>query len=150
MKCPNCGNEIPDGSNVCPKCGKYFLRIKPKAVCSNCGAEVPDGAEICPGCGKRVRQAEKGEKKAAPSPKPPAKKMIRPVIRRPQGSGNASVLRMLLISVLLGAVLAGMDVWYAARQTMRGPADLLVLFLILTVVLSAVIFGAVYFASKRR
>ena len=35
MKCPNCGNEIPDGSNFCMKCGTKLLQQEKRAVANN-------------------------------------------------------------------------------------------------------------------
>ena len=32
MKCPQCGNEIPDDSNFCPKCGQKIVKQQPSML----------------------------------------------------------------------------------------------------------------------
>ena len=79
MKCPKCGEEIPEGSKfclscgekvevvpegmaVCPECGKTVIKGKfcPEcgckfvANCPNCGAEIPGGSKFCLECGTKL------------------------------------------------------------------------------------------------
>ena len=32
MFCPNCGNQLPDDAQFCPKCGKGFSQPRPKRI----------------------------------------------------------------------------------------------------------------------
>lgn len=53
MRCENCGNENPEGSKFCIKCGKELGGSAP-ATCPGCGAEIASGALFCASCGKSV------------------------------------------------------------------------------------------------
>ena len=53
IKCPNCGGEISDKAEICPKCS-FVLKEPIKIVCSECGSEVPEGATSCPNCGNPI------------------------------------------------------------------------------------------------
>ncbi len=53
MRCDNCGNESPEGSKFCIKCGKEFKGSEP-AACPHCGAEIAAGTLFCPSCGKSI------------------------------------------------------------------------------------------------
>ena len=53
MRCENCGNESPEGSKFCIKCGKEFKTSEP-AKCPHCGAEIAPGTLFCPSCGKSI------------------------------------------------------------------------------------------------
>lgn len=60
MRCENCGNESPEGSRFCIKCGKEFkqpVREEPPS-CPHCGTEVAPGALFCPSCGKSIGAPE--------------------------------------------------------------------------------------------
>ncbi len=46
VHCPNCGNDMADGSSKCAVCGYE----KPK-TCPSCGAEISASAKFCPECG---------------------------------------------------------------------------------------------------
>jgi hypothetical protein len=55
MRCENCGNESPEGSRFCIKCGKEFKGpAQEAATCPHCGAEVAPGTLFCPACGKSI------------------------------------------------------------------------------------------------
>ncbi|MHB8111102.1 MAG: DUF4234 domain-containing protein [Syntrophorhabdaceae bacterium] len=55
MRCENCGNESPEGSRFCIKCGKEFKEpAQEPATCPHCGAEVASGTIFCPACGKSI------------------------------------------------------------------------------------------------
>lgn len=59
MRCENCGNESPEGSKFCIKCGKELKA--PEAAqpqCPHCGAEVAPGTMFCPACGKSIGAPE--------------------------------------------------------------------------------------------
>jgi flagellar basal body-associated protein FliL/ribosomal protein L40E len=95
MKCPNCGQEIADGSKFCIFCGTVVEEKKPepvaepapepvaepapeveapkmqkKEVCSNCGQELAPGAVFCTNCGTKKGAAP------APAPAPEPKKAV--------------------------------------------------------------------------
>ena len=80
IKCPNCGNKLPDkakfclecgakieppleeGFTICPGCGekvpkgKFCLECGAKLIkiCSQCGAEIVEGAKFCLECGSKL------------------------------------------------------------------------------------------------
>lgn len=59
MKCDQCGAEVPDGKNFCPKCGTSMNNAEfPKIgrVCENCGEDVPAGSKFCPNCGAVAKE----------------------------------------------------------------------------------------------
>lgn len=49
MKCRNCGTEIPNSTNACPKCGK---RYTPGKYCPYCKTVIPATATVCRKCGR--------------------------------------------------------------------------------------------------
>ncbi|MFX0133280.1 MAG: zinc ribbon domain-containing protein [Candidatus Hodarchaeota archaeon] len=54
-KCPDCGNEIKEPKNFCPKCGKKFDLIM-EIKCPICGIlNTPDSA-FCVKCGKKLKK----------------------------------------------------------------------------------------------
>lgn len=57
MRCENCGNESPEGSKFCIKCGKEF-KMSETAACPHCGAEIAAGTLFCPSCGKSIAAPE--------------------------------------------------------------------------------------------
>ena len=59
MRCDNCGNESPEGSKFCIKCGKEFKTSGP-AQCPHCGADISEGTTFCPSCGRSVAAPEGG------------------------------------------------------------------------------------------
>ena len=53
MYCRNCGKEINENTEICPKCG-----VKPfaeKNFCQNCGVETKTNQEICVKCGVKLK-----------------------------------------------------------------------------------------------
>ena len=57
MRCENCGNESPEGSKFCIKCGREF-EISGPDRCPHCGAEILEGTMFCPSCGRSVAAPE--------------------------------------------------------------------------------------------
>ncbi|MDD3846303.1 MAG: zinc-ribbon domain-containing protein [Syntrophorhabdaceae bacterium] len=55
MRCGNCGNENPEGSHFCIKCGKELGAAEPGIVtCPHCGVQIASGALFCSACGKSI------------------------------------------------------------------------------------------------
>lgn len=52
MKCPKCGNYIPDGSAFCNQCGSP---LNNEIMCPSCNNSIPANSVFCPKCGKEVR-----------------------------------------------------------------------------------------------
>jgi hypothetical protein len=64
MRCDNCGNESPEGSKFCIKCGNEFKTSGP-AQCPHCGADISEGTSFCPACGRSVAAREGGAQGSA-------------------------------------------------------------------------------------
>jgi hypothetical protein len=72
MRCDNCGNESPEGSKFCIKCGKELKAPGPEqAQCPHCGAEIAPGTMFCPVCGKSIGAPEGDIGGAKYEPLPP-------------------------------------------------------------------------------
>lgn len=52
MKCPKCGNTVPDGSAFCNQCGSPLSN---EVQCPSCNSSIPANSVFCPCCGKMVR-----------------------------------------------------------------------------------------------
>lgn len=52
MKCPKCGNNVPDGSAFCNQCGNPITN---EMQCPSCNSLIPASSVYCPKCGKTVR-----------------------------------------------------------------------------------------------
>lgn len=65
VRCP-CGNENPDESVFCNKCGKELQRREGPRTCSRCGSANPSHVVYCGGCGADL---EAGFAKSIPSEK---------------------------------------------------------------------------------
>lgn len=48
--CNNCGQNVPDDSTFCPKCGAKITIVR----CADCGAVLAADARFCPSCGTPV------------------------------------------------------------------------------------------------
>jgi len=53
MYCRNCGKEINENAEICPKCGVKSLAEK--NFCQNCGVETKANQEICVKCGVKLQ-----------------------------------------------------------------------------------------------
>lgn len=51
MKCPKCGNNVPDGSAFCNQCG---TPLNSDIQCPSCNSSIPANSVFCPKCGKKV------------------------------------------------------------------------------------------------
>lgn len=63
MFCKNCGNEVDNKAEICPKCGVRIATEPtiPMVYCRKCGNQIHESAEICPKCG--VRNIKKADEK---------------------------------------------------------------------------------------
>ncbi|MEM0358159.1 MAG: zinc ribbon domain-containing protein [Candidatus Bathyarchaeia archaeon] len=52
LECPECGEELEEGFEVCPKCG---YELKP-ITCPKCGKEIFRKFNFCPYCGNKTRE----------------------------------------------------------------------------------------------
>jgi len=73
-KCPNCGNQNPDSSNFCLKCGTnlksdYANIIKENNIstskCLNCGTINDNDSQFCIDCGAILKSDNSSDKKIA-------------------------------------------------------------------------------------
>lgn len=53
MKCPKCGNNVPDGSAFCNQCG---TPLNSDIQCPSCNNTIPSNSVFCPKCGKKVHE----------------------------------------------------------------------------------------------
>lgn len=53
MYCRNCGKEINENTEICPKCGVKSLAEK--NFCQNCGVETKANQGICVKCGVKLQ-----------------------------------------------------------------------------------------------
>lgn len=60
-KCSNCGNEVPEGSAFCNKCGAPIVKTTTSAAdtkeCPHCHATIPTTSQFCPKCGQSTHAA---------------------------------------------------------------------------------------------
>ena len=56
MVCIRCGKELPEETQLCPKCGADQMRFK---FCKHCGEKIEEDWVVCPKCGKQVEQLSK-------------------------------------------------------------------------------------------
>jgi hypothetical protein len=74
MKCPKCGQEIPDDSTFCVQCGSPVTpspsqpTVPAQPACPRCGAPLKPGAAFCSVCGAPVGGS--GATPPAPAPTP--------------------------------------------------------------------------------
>ncbi|MEM2704753.1 MAG: zinc-ribbon domain-containing protein [Candidatus Bathyarchaeia archaeon] len=52
LECPECGEELEEGFEVCPKCG---YELKP-ITCPKCGKEILRKFNFCPYCGNKTSE----------------------------------------------------------------------------------------------
>lgn len=66
IKCPECGKEISDKSEICVGCGfplRDYIREaekndEPYTICAACGKKNPIGIFKCQGCGHKYTMKE--------------------------------------------------------------------------------------------
>lgn len=58
---PNCGEQISDKAKKCVHCGTVLVPEE-KKYCSDCGAELEEGMDICPKCGCPIENIIETEK----------------------------------------------------------------------------------------
>lgn len=69
IKCYECGAEISESAESCPKCGAP--NVKP-IICPDCGKSVSGKASICPNCGAplQAQQVTTSMPQQPPRPRP--------------------------------------------------------------------------------
>jgi membrane protease subunit (stomatin/prohibitin family) len=50
-RCPDCGVDLSPDSKFCQSCGK---KLGDKLTCAKCGAKLPPGSKFCTDCGEKV------------------------------------------------------------------------------------------------
>ncbi len=55
-KCPNCGEDVPNGSAFCASCGAKMERDEIK-TCPQCGASYDGKTVFCVSCGTKLRDS---------------------------------------------------------------------------------------------
>lgn len=58
MICTECGAQLMDTDQFCPKCG---TRVKREKRCPDCGAVLRDGTKFCHKCGRLVEGSDSGQ-----------------------------------------------------------------------------------------
>ncbi len=54
IKCPNCGQGLPEGAKFCLNCGnKIEVQSTKEFFCIECGTKNPAGSKFCLNCGKK-------------------------------------------------------------------------------------------------
>lgn len=59
IRCPNCGNEVQNGSVFCGKCGTKLEEKKKDEklkICKKCGEEIPEDSLFCTSCGTKIEK----------------------------------------------------------------------------------------------
>jgi hypothetical protein len=52
LECPECGEELEEGFEICPNCG---YELKPIS-CPKCGKEISRSFNLCPYCGNKLKE----------------------------------------------------------------------------------------------
>ena len=85
MKCPKCGQEIPDDSTFCVQCGSPVTpspskpTVPAQPACPSCGAPLKPGAAFCSVCGAPVGGSGATPTAPAPTPAPTTEPTEAPV-----------------------------------------------------------------------
>ncbi|MBS3817562.1 MAG: S8 family serine peptidase [Candidatus Thermoplasmatota archaeon] len=68
--CPECGEKIPEGKDICPNCGATSKKVKEPSLkegtfneCPECGFLLAEGETECPYCGATIPEVTEGEEK---------------------------------------------------------------------------------------
>lgn len=59
MICPNCNNEIEEGSVFCSECGSKIVKKEEVVFCGECGKKLTKGSSFCTECGAKVGTEQK-------------------------------------------------------------------------------------------
>jgi membrane protease subunit (stomatin/prohibitin family) len=51
-RCPDCGSDLATDANFCSSCGKD---LKAKVVCAKCKTKLPPGSKFCTNCGEELK-----------------------------------------------------------------------------------------------
>ncbi len=127
MVCPNCKNEIKEGSKFCPRCGTL---IPKQRRCSKCETPLDPSARFCPGCGApnlyydstldktaaaTSRVAEHEPVVAPPQPTPVAPPVAQPIMPPmqppypPQKNGSLKI--WVWVSVIVAVITVGLVIY---------------------------------------
>ena len=62
MKCPECGDDVADGSTRCENCGQFIYRyMSDHRECFTCHSRVHRDIEKCPECGTEFPRVDIGD-----------------------------------------------------------------------------------------
>jgi len=50
-RCPECGKDLPGDAKFCSSCGK---NVTEKLICSKCDTQLPPGSKFCTNCGEKI------------------------------------------------------------------------------------------------
>ena len=106
MKCPNCGNDIPQKMKYCIYCGTTVNTGNPGQSprrCKACGNVLQPGDTFCVQCGAQFTE--------------------RDVTRPGQNNNNKTLVKVLLTMILAALFIAFIAFWFSRRGTAPSPSS---------------------------
>jgi hypothetical protein len=107
--CSRCGAEVSEGSRFCRKCG---IKIVTNA-CTACGTEIPANTGLCPNCGKDTMNVPFYQRTAImPTPE-------RAIKQEPNSHGKKSLTgskKYIIILIIISAVIVAFSLYIIFYQ----------------------------------
>lgn len=100
MKCPSCGNEIPDGSVFCPQCGNKCADTN-QIRCPVCQNVVPPDSPFCPNCGATLLTTDERKKAFKKVKKQNIQKHIIIKIKKFVENWRSAFIPVLIVAIIL-------------------------------------------------